>query len=96
MTEGPVPGHGPVMSAEACRAWRVAAGLTQSEAADRLGLKRRMVQYYEKGARGAHPVVVPRSVRLACYAIGQGVADFDGRDPVPGPGGPPPGSHLGR
>jgi transcriptional regulator with XRE-family HTH domain len=75
----------PPMPAQAFRAWRKDLGMSQAEAAERLGLKRRMVQYYERGTRDGRPVEVPRSVRLACWALGQGVLDFDGRAPVPAP-----------
>lgn len=61
--------------------WRKALDLSQKDAADALGLKRRVVQYYEKGERaGGKPVKIPRTVRLACYAITTGVADYDGPD----------------
>jgi len=53
-------------------------GLSQKDAAHVLGLKRRMIQYYEKGERNGEPVSVPLSVRLACYALTQGVGDYHG------------------
>ena len=56
--------------------WRKGLKLSQQEAADVLGLKRRVVQYYEKGERDGEPVEIPKSVRLACYAIAQGVYDY--------------------
>jgi transcriptional regulator with XRE-family HTH domain len=58
--------------------WRKSLDLSQSDAADALGLKRRVVQYYEKGKRDGDPVKIPRSVRLACYAIAVGVMDYHG------------------
>ncbi|MEZ5893382.1 MAG: helix-turn-helix transcriptional regulator [Parvularculaceae bacterium] len=58
--------------------WRKALGLSQKDAAHLLGLKRRMIQYYEKGEREGEKVKIPRSVRLACYAIAQGVEDYNG------------------
>ncbi|MEL7028225.1 MAG: helix-turn-helix transcriptional regulator [Pseudomonadota bacterium] len=58
--------------------WRKSMGLSQKDAAQVLGLKRRMIQYYEKGERNGEPVSVPLSVRLACYAISEGVADYHG------------------
>ena len=58
--------------------WRKAMKMSQKDAANALGLKRRMIQYYEKGERDGEKVVIPRTVRLACYAISQGVADFNG------------------
>ncbi|MBI1212871.1 MAG: helix-turn-helix domain-containing protein [Alphaproteobacteria bacterium] len=60
------------------RRWRKSLELSQKEAADALGLKRRVVQYYEKGERDGDPVKIPRTVRLACYAILSGVADYHG------------------
>lgn len=58
--------------------WRKSLKLSQKEAAQALGLKRRMIQYYEKGEREGEKVVIPRSVRLACYALAQGVGDYNG------------------
>lgn len=72
----------PVMDAEAFRAWRKDLGLKQKEAAERLGLKKRMIQYYEGGARDGRAVEIPKAVRLACWALMQDVADFDGRTVV--------------
>jgi len=62
------------------RRWRKNLGLSQRAAADALGLKRRVVQYYEKGERDGDPVKIPRTVRLACYAIMIGVIDYHGPD----------------
>ena len=67
------------MTPEQFKAWRKTLGLKQKDAADRLGLKKRMIQYYEKGARDGKPVDIPKTVRLACYALTQGIDDFDGR-----------------
>lgn len=60
------------------RRWRKGLELSQKEAADALGLKRRVVQYYEKGERDGEAVKIPRTVRLACYAISSGVTDYHG------------------
>lgn len=54
--------------------------LSQKEAAGALGLKRRILQYYEKGERNGEPVEVPLTVRLACYALTQGRDDYSGPD----------------
>ena len=70
------------MPAEQFRAWRRSMGLKQKEAADLLGLKKRMIQYYEKGHRDEKAVMIPKSVRLACYALSIGVADYDGNKPM--------------
>ena len=66
------------MDAVDFKKWRKALRLSQKDAAHRLGLKRRMIQYYEKGERDGEKVVIPLAVRLACYAIAQGVADYHG------------------
>ena len=62
------------------KTWRKNLGLKQKEAAERLGLKKRMIQYYETGQRDGKKVKIPKSVRLACYALSQGVDDFDGSE----------------
>ncbi|MTH99581.1 XRE family transcriptional regulator [Roseibium sp. RKSG952] len=77
------------MSAEQFREWRKSLGLKQKEAAEQLGLKKRMIQYYEKGNRDGRPVEIPKSIRLACYALSEGIVDFDGHTVVaaaPDPG----------
>ena len=58
--------------------WRKSLDLSQKDAADALGLKRRVVQYYEKGKRDGDVVKIPRSVRLACCAIALGITDYHG------------------
>lgn len=73
------------MGPEQFRAWRKSLGLKQKEAADRLGLKKRMIQYYEKGARDGKAVKIPKTVRLACYALSQSILDFDGEQISRGP-----------
>ncbi len=70
------------MTPQSLRAWRKGLGWKQKEAAEYLGLKKRMIQYYEKGDREGKPVEIPRTVRLACYALSQSVGDFDGETPV--------------
>jgi len=60
------------------RKWRKTLGLSQKDAAQLLGLKRRIIQYYEKGERDGEKVKIPRAVRLACYALTEGVADYNG------------------
>ena len=68
------------MSPGQFRHWRKSLGLKQKEAADLLGLKKRMIQYYEKGERDGKKIVIPKYVRLACYAVSNGVEDFDGNE----------------
>ena len=58
--------------------WRKHLGLNQKEAAEALGLKRRVVQYYEKGERDGKSVEIPKSVRLACFALVSGQEDYFG------------------
>jgi predicted transcriptional regulator len=58
--------------------WRKTLKFSQKEAAHALGLKRRMIQYYEKGERDGDTVEIPRSVRLACFALAEGVEDYHG------------------
>ena len=60
------------------KAWRKSLGLSQKQAADALGLKNRIVQYYEKGERDGEKVKIPKHVRLACYALSLGVTDYHG------------------
>jgi len=73
------------MTPQQFRHWRRALGLKQKDAADRLGLKKRMIQYYEKGNRDGRPVEIPKSIRLACYALSNGIGDFDGQTTLPLP-----------
>ncbi len=67
------------MTAQQLRAWRKARGLKQKELAELLGLKKRIIQYYEKGERDGRPLKVPQYVRLACWALHDGIVDFDGQ-----------------
>ena len=62
------------------KSWRKGMGLSQKKAAEALGLKLRMIQYYEKGKRDSKDVKIPKSVRLACFALSEGVSDFDGTE----------------
>ncbi|MCF3934411.1 helix-turn-helix domain-containing protein [Acuticoccus sp. M5D2P5] len=67
------------MTGEQLKAWRKELGWSQGELADRLGLKRRIVQYYEHGKRNGKSVAIPKAVSLACYSLTCGLADFDGK-----------------
>ncbi|PTW59099.1 helix-turn-helix protein [Breoghania corrubedonensis] len=67
------------MTPEQFRDWRKSLGWKQKDAAEKLGLKKRMIQYYEKGDRDGRKVDIPKSVRLACYALSLGITDFDGQ-----------------
>lgn len=66
------------MKPEDFKRWRKSLELSQKQAAEALGLKRRVVQYYEKGERNGEKVKIPKAVRLACFALSKGVNDYDG------------------
>ena len=68
----------PTMKPVDFKRWRKALKLSQKEAAEALGLKRRVVQYYEKGERDGEKVKIPKYIRLACSAVAAGVTDYDG------------------
>lgn len=70
------------MSPVQFRAWRKSLDLKQKDAAELLGLKKRIIQYYETGHRGGKSVKIPKSVRLACYSLSQGIEDFDGDEVI--------------
>lgn len=50
--------------------------LSQKEMAEALGLKRRMIQYYEKGERDGEALDIPKAVELACFALAAGVREY--------------------
>ncbi len=52
--------------------------MKQKEAAEKLGLKKRMIQYYETGNRSGKKLIIPKTVELACYALSAGIEAFDG------------------
>jgi transcriptional regulator with XRE-family HTH domain len=70
-----------LMSPEQFRAWRAGLGLTQLQAAAKLGLSVSMLKNYESGflrRRDAHTgelieVEIPRAIALACAAIAAGL-----------------------
>ncbi|MGA1206185.1 MAG: helix-turn-helix domain-containing protein [Litorivicinaceae bacterium] len=63
------------------KAWRKHLKLTQKDAAQKLGLKSRIIQYYEKGERNGDKFEIPRAIELACYAITLGVERYHGPEP---------------
>lgn len=71
------------MDAKHLKAWRKSLNMSQKDAAEALGLKRRIFQYYEKGERDGDAVKPPKTVRLACWALTQGVVDYLGPDLQP-------------
>ncbi|SIS74604.1 helix-turn-helix domain-containing protein [Insolitispirillum peregrinum] len=74
---------GGIMTHKDFRQWRKSLKLSQKDAAEALGLKRRVVQYYEKGERDGEKIEIPKTVRLACYALAQGISDYFGTDRPP-------------
>jgi transcriptional regulator with XRE-family HTH domain len=73
------------MTPAAFKTWRKALGLKQREAAEKLGLKKRMIQYYETGKRDGRKVAIPKAIHLACYALAAGVEEYDGGKVRPPP-----------
>ena len=57
------------MNKEQFKKWRKKNGFSQGEAAETLGLKRRMIQYYEKGKKGKKTINIPKYIQLACLAL---------------------------
>ena len=59
------------MDREAFKAWRKAVTLTQTEAAESLGISKSTVELYERGSRrdNGAPVEIPKHIALACTAI---------------------------
>ena len=51
------------------KAWRISLKMIQKEAASALGLKSRIIQYYEKGERNGEKFVIPKAITLAYYAL---------------------------
>ena len=68
------------MTNEQFKAWRKHLKLPQREAADLLGISRNTVALYEIGERDGHPVVIPKTVELACAAVALGIRQYDGPD----------------
>jgi transcriptional regulator with XRE-family HTH domain len=57
------------MTPKSFKKWRKGQKLSQKEAAEALGLKPRMIQYYEKGERNGDKVKIPKYIALACAAV---------------------------
>jgi transcriptional regulator with XRE-family HTH domain len=77
------------MTGDQFKRWRENKGLSQQGAADALGLSKSSIELYERGSRRAEerPVVIPRTVELACAALARGITGYS--DPIQAP----PGSH---
>jgi DNA-binding XRE family transcriptional regulator len=62
------------MTNQEIKLWRDAMDMTQEQAAAALGVTKRGYQLYEAGHRpDGRPVVIPRSIALACAAIQAGL-----------------------
>lgn len=68
------------MSPKNFKKWRKRMKFSQKSAAEALGLKPRMIQYYEKGERNGEKVKVPTYISLACAALQYGVRLRDDDD----------------
>ena len=58
-----------IMQPEEFKKWRKSLGLSQKNAAEMLGLKIRIIQYYEKGKKGKKTINIPKYIQLACLAL---------------------------
>ncbi|MBO0662626.1 helix-turn-helix transcriptional regulator [Jiella sp. CQZ9-1] len=65
------------MTPQTFKEWRKALGFKQKEVAEKLGLKKRVIQYYEKGHRDGKAVEIPKSIELACLALALGYEHYD-------------------
>jgi DNA-binding XRE family transcriptional regulator len=66
------------MTPEQFKSWRVEMGFTQDEAAEALGVSKATIGNYDKGIRreDGRPVVIPKTVALACAALMAGIAPY--------------------
>ena len=58
-----------IMKPEEFKKWRKSLELSQKNAAEMLGLKIRIIQYYEKGKKGKKTINIPKYIQLACLAL---------------------------
>ncbi|MBB2964668.1 helix-turn-helix domain-containing protein [Methylobacterium sp. R2-1] len=68
------------MTPDDFKAWRLALGFSQQEAADRLGVSRGSVENYERGHRREdhRPVEIPLPIERSCQAVALEEADKRG------------------
>ena len=68
------------MTPEQFKAWRKQRGQTQTEAAASLGISKGSIELYEAGRRrdDDRPVVIPKTVELACAALALGIETYGG------------------
>ena len=62
------------------KAWREWMGLSQTKAAEFLGVSNRTISLWEIGHRyeDKRPVHIPKTVSLSCAALAQGIRDYSG------------------
>ena len=67
------------MTPQAFRNWRSRLGISQREAGELLNRSERCIQAYEAGfeVQGL-PRPIPKEIRLAMWAIENGIEDWDG------------------
>ncbi|MEZ0214319.1 MAG: XRE family transcriptional regulator [Xanthobacteraceae bacterium] len=66
------------MTSEQFKTWRAGLGLTVAQAAAALAVPPGAIEEYERGADGdGKPVAIPKSVELACAALGVGMPAHD-------------------
>jgi transcriptional regulator with XRE-family HTH domain len=65
--------------------WRENMKLSQERAADALGLSKGSIELYERGSRRDEdrPVVIPRTVELACAALARGITTYSEQAQAP-------------
>lgn len=71
------------MTPDQFKAWRKHLNLSQPAAANVLGISPASVYNYEKGERSedGRPVVIPKTVELACAAVALGIMYYQGPQP---------------
>ena len=57
------------MNSSEFKKWRKGNKFSQTKASEKLGLKRRMIQYYEKVTKGDKLIKIPKYIKLACQAV---------------------------
>lgn len=67
------------MTPTAFRDWRLRNDLTQAGAGELLGYSERWIRAWESGFEApGKPAIIPKAVCLACWAIENGIEDWDG------------------
>ena len=66
------------MKSSEFKAWWKDCKLTQEQAAKKLGLKKRTIQYHENGKRDGQEFNIPKTTELACYAVSVGIEHYFG------------------